>query len=258
MPHEFNGEQYKQASTHQKEWGVQLIAELGLEGHERVLDLGCGDGVLTAVLADSLPKGAVVGVDASRGMLDSALKNQRDNLVFELKDIQALDFTAEFDLVFSNASLHWVKDHRLLLEAVYKALKPDGRVRFSFAGSGNCPTFIKVVREYMQIPQYRRYFENFAWPWFMPDAEEYAALLHSTPFKNSRVWTGNADRYFPDAAAMTAWLDQPCLVPFKQVLQPPGRTFFRDLVVEKVLAEAKQPDGRYFEKFVRLNVSAQK
>ena len=72
MPHEFDGKKYEKASAHQKEWGTKLIAELGLQGTERVLDLGCGDGALTAKIAALLPHGEALGIVASRSMIDVA------------------------------------------------------------------------------------------------------------------------------------------------------------------------------------------
>ena len=112
MPHEFNGEEYKKASTHQKEWGNKIIAEFNLRGDEHILDLGCGDGVLTAELARLVPDGFVLGIDSSRGMIATARKLEAKNLSFRVEDINNLDFKNEFDLVFSNAALHWVKNHR--------------------------------------------------------------------------------------------------------------------------------------------------
>jgi len=111
MPHEFDGKKYEKASTHQKEWGMKLIAELGLRGTERVLDLGCGDGALTAQIAAHLPRGKALGIDASEGMIDVARQKQTGNLHFVLMDINELSFVEEFDVVFSNATLHWVQDH---------------------------------------------------------------------------------------------------------------------------------------------------
>lgn len=115
MAHEFDGEKYETASTHQKEWGTSLIAELELQGDERVLDLGCGDGMLTAQIAGLVPSGEAVGIDGSRGMIEVARRRRRDNLRFILMDINHLSFTEEFDVIFSNATLHWIKDHRRLL-----------------------------------------------------------------------------------------------------------------------------------------------
>jgi trans-aconitate methyltransferase len=123
MPHEFDGEAYKQSSNHQKEWGNRIIAEFELNGNEHILDLGCGDGALTAQLAELVPEGWVLGIDASRGMIDVAGKLRKTNLEFKLLDIDSLDYYEEFDLVFSNATLHWVKDHRRLLANSYRCLK---------------------------------------------------------------------------------------------------------------------------------------
>jgi len=258
VPHEFNGEQYKNASLHQKEWGNKIISELQFKGNERILDLGCGDGALTALLAASVPRGSVLGIDASHGMIDAALNHRLPNLAFQLKDINLLDYEDEFDLVFSNASLHWVKNHQALLDRTCSSLKKGGLLRLNFAAAGNCATFFKIVTAAMEIPRYRRYFLNFEWPWYMPEIEEYQTLMNKLPYREVKVWGENADRYFPDADSITKWIDQPSLVPFVAILQPPSRGFFRDLVVHKMLEATKQADGTYFEKFRRINVSARK
>ncbi len=106
MTHEFDGKKYEKASAHQREWGTKLIAELGLSGSEAVLDLGCGDGTLTAQIADLLPYDEVMGIDASQGMIDAARPKERKNLSFCKMDINDLDFRERFDVVFSNATLH--------------------------------------------------------------------------------------------------------------------------------------------------------
>ena len=92
----------------------------------------------------------------------------------------------------------------------------------------------------------------------MPEIEEYQTLMKKLPYREVKVWGENADRYFPDADSITKWIDQPSLVPFKAILQPPSRGFFRDLIVQKMLEATKQADGTYFEIFRRTNVSARK
>jgi len=141
MTHEFDGKKYEQASAHQKEWGTKLITELDLLGTERVLDLGCGDGAVSARIAELVPNGEVVGIDASRGMVEAARAKGRKNLRFLLMDINELNYSDEFDVVFSNATLHWIKDHKHLLRNVGRALRQGGRLRFNFAGEGNCSRF---------------------------------------------------------------------------------------------------------------------
>ena len=258
MLHEFDGKKYEKASSHQKEWGSRLISELSLKGNERVLDLGCGDGALTAQIAALLPDGEVMGIDASQGMIDVAVTKQQSNLQFFRLDINQLDFDNQFDLVFSNATLHWVKDHQRLLQNVYRALRVRGRIRFDFAGEGNCSHFFSVIREVLALGEFRTFFTEFDWPWYMPSVDEYTALAKSSCLQEVHVWGVNADRFFPDAAMMICWLDQPSLVPFLRFVPDLKKTAFRDCVVNKMIEATMREDGRCFETFRRINLSAVK
>lgn len=256
MTYEFDGKKYEKASTHQKEWGTKLIAELSLVGNESVLDLGCGDGALTRQIAQLLPEGRVLGIDASRGMIDAAVAREQNNLKFCRLDIKDLDFGNEFDVVFSNAALHWIKDHRRLLQNVQRALRAGGRLRFNFAGDGNCSYFFAAVREAMAQDEYRPFFSDFEWPWYMPTVDAYQGLVASSGLQNIRVWGENADRFFPDARAMIRWLDQPSLVPFLEHIDASAKESFRDFVVRRMIENTRQADGTCFETFRRINVSA--
>ncbi|MDI6794228.1 MAG: methyltransferase domain-containing protein [bacterium] len=258
MIHEFDGKKYEKASTHQREWGAKLIAELGLRGTESVLDLGCGDGGLTTQIAELVPQGKVVGIDASQGMIDAARPKKRRNLSFRRADINDLDFVERFDIVFSNATLHWVKDHKRLLQNVYRALRAGGRLRFNFAGTGNCSNFFNVIREAIAQEQFSSAFATFEWPWYMPPVDEYSTLAESSGLHNVRVWNENADRYFPDEESMIRWIDQPSLVPFLTHVANRNKEAFRDFVIRRMIEETKQEDSRCFETFRRINVSASK
>lgn len=141
MPYEFDGKKYESASKHQREWGTEIVRSLILSGNERILDLGCGDGGLTAILANSVPAGSVLGIDSSENMIETAKRHESENLHFEKMDISDLNFNDEFDMIFSNAALHWVKDHRSLLNNAQKALRKDGKILWDFASDGNCSCF---------------------------------------------------------------------------------------------------------------------
>ena len=254
MAYEFDGKEYEKASAHQKEWGAKLIAELDLRGHERVLDLGCGDGALTAEIAKLLPEGEAVGIDASKGMIDAARPKEEKNLRFILMDINDLCLVEEFDAVFSNATLHWVKDHRRLYENVSRSLRPGGRIRFNFGGDGNCSRFFKVMREVISGSPFRGHFASFVWPWYMPAVDEYSALVAFSGLFSARVWGENADWYFPDEEALIRWVEQPSLVPFLALVPEGDREAFRELVVRRMIEETREGDGRCFETFRRINV----
>ncbi len=125
-------QQYRQNAGFVAFYGASVLDLLGDVSGLRILDLGCGDGVLTASLVE---KGAsVVGVDSSTSMVEDAVSRGLDARVM---DATALTFEGEFDAVFTNAVLHWIPDHTPVLAGVHRALKPGGRFVGEFGGHGN-------------------------------------------------------------------------------------------------------------------------
>jgi len=258
MAYEFDGQKYEKASIFQQEWGNKIISELHLRGDESILDLGCGNGLLTANLSELVPNGNVIGVDASDGMIAVAKEKERSNLEFELMDLNELSFDCQFDFIFSNAALHWVKDHNRLWTNIHKTLKPNGLIRFNFAADGNCSHFFKVIRETIECAEYRKYFSGFQWPWYTPTLDEYENIMKDFLFSELNVWGENADRFFPDREALIRWVDQPNIVPFLEYIPEDTKELFRETVVGKMIKAALQENGQYFEKFRRINIFARK
>ncbi len=259
MKGEFDGEKYKHASSQQHEWGVQLIGELDLKGSERILDLGCGHGALTAELAALVPAGSVLGIDMSESMIVTATTDHiHANLQFEIHDINDIDFESQFDIVFSNATLHWIKNHRTLLQKVRKCLKPGGRLRCQFAGHGNCSNLIASLCQVMASERWMPYFTESEWPWYMPTIDQYRVLLGDVQFTESNVWCQNGDKYFETLDKMVAWIDQPCLVPFLASVDERDRKPFRDEVINQMIKKTRRADGTFYETFRRLNVLARR
>ncbi len=235
-----------------------MISELRLTGGETILDIGCGDGVLTAQLSDVVPDGNVIGIDASVGMIHTAQKINRKNLTFIHMDANDIDFQDRFDILFSNAALHWVKDHPALLKNSYAALKANGIIKWSFGGEGNCSHFYNTVKTVMRAEAYRKYFINFEWPWFMPSKTEYEELAINARFECVEIILENADRYFTTADEMIRWIDQPSIVPFLTHIPDAEKQNFRQSVIDIMTETTRQPDGRYFETFRRINIQAKK
>jgi len=255
MTFEFDGKKYKKAATHQKEWGNKLISKLELQGNEKILDLGCGDGFLTVELAKRVPQGFVLGIDSSQGMLEIAQNNKKDNLEFLLMDINKIDLSKKFDIIFSNATLHWVKDHYRLWQKIFTLLNDNGLVCFNFAADGNCSNLLKITRKLIKLPEYRVFFDKFEWPWFMPRLKDYKIILNNFNFSKLEIWEENADRFFPNKKALIAWIDQPSLVPFLKCIENDNaKKEFRNQAIQYMLKSTLQKDGRYFETFKRINV----
>jgi trans-aconitate methyltransferase len=254
----WDGHDYERQSAHQRAWGRGLIDELRFRGHERILDLGCGDGSLTRQLAERVPNGWVLGVDAAPEMLEAAEAKRLPNTTLRCLNIDALTSAGEFDLVFSNAALHWVHDHATLLVNVYRALRPGGVLRAQFGGGANCPNLVACVRRQMTAPPYAEALRSFRWPWRFFSVPEYERLLRVSSFAEWRTWLEERDHAFPTTDALVGWIDNPCLIPFLQALPAALRKPFRTAVVEAMLHATRRSDGVCVEQFRRLNVWARR
>jgi trans-aconitate 2-methyltransferase len=133
---QWNPNDYQQHSSQQQKWAREVLTRLALKGNERILDIGCGDGKITAEVARHVPNGLVVGLDASAEMIEFARKEfpvkEIGNLRFEQGNAESLDFHEQFDWVISFACLHWVIDHRPVLAGIRRALGPGGRIMLQF------------------------------------------------------------------------------------------------------------------------------
>ncbi|WP_421695368.1 class I SAM-dependent methyltransferase [Aestuariivirga sp.] len=146
---------------------------------ERILDLGCGDGVLTEELKS---QGAhVTGVDSSESFIEATKARGVDA---RLMDGQALTFTAEFDAVFSNAALHWMPDAAAVIDGVSRALKPGGRFVAEFGGHGNVAAIVTAMRA---VGLSRGGDLALANPWYFPAPRAYQRLLEGHGFTVKRI-----------------------------------------------------------------------
>jgi trans-aconitate 2-methyltransferase len=256
---EFDGKKYRKASSLQKVWGRKLFDGQTIRGNEKILDLGCGDGTMTIEFAEFVPQGSVLGIDASEGMIKEAQILETQNCEFKLLDIDDIDFIDEFDIIVSNATLHWVKNHDKLIRNCYRSLKKGGFFRVNFAGDGNCEYLISVLRELISHEKFRSDFEDFEWPWYMPEKDEYALKIQQSDFKNVQISGWPYDKYFEDLERLVAWIDQPGIVPFMQHLRDKKiKNEFRSDVIYGIKKLSKQSDNRYLERFQRIDVFATK
>ena len=140
-PRDWDASAYDRVSDIQEDWSRAAIERLDLQGDETVLDAGCGSGRVTRLLLDRLPSGRVIGVDASPSMIESAREALPDRTEFIVSDLLDLELTDEVDVVFSNATFHWILDHRHLFERLHAALRPGGQLEAQCGGIGNLDEF---------------------------------------------------------------------------------------------------------------------
>ena len=152
--------------------GATILVRLAPQAGERILDLGCGDGVLTADLVSSGAE--VVAVDASAPMVAAAVAR---GIAARVMDARALTFTAEFDAVFSNAVLHWIPEADAVLAGVARALTPGGRFVAEFGGHTNVAAIVVALRAV-----FASHGLTFQSPWYYPSPDEYRARLDAAGF----------------------------------------------------------------------------
>lgn len=155
-------------------FGASLLESLKPQAGERILDVGCGTGQLTADIARS--GATVIGLDKSAEMLAEARKNYPD-LEFVLSDAASFHFSEPFDAVFSNAALHWVKDAEGAVRSISRALRPGGRFIAEFGGHGNIASVLAALRAVFG-PE-----ADAPSPWYYPSIGEYAPLLERHRFE---------------------------------------------------------------------------
>src|SRR5215468_99542 len=137
---EWHASDYNRQSSLQQAMAEEQLGRLTLEGAERVLDVGCGDGKITAEIAARVPRGSVLGVDPSQNMIAFATRHfgppTRPNLRFEVADVRRLPYQEEFDRVISFNALHWVPEQEAALRSIRTALVPAGRALLRFVPEG--------------------------------------------------------------------------------------------------------------------------
>jgi trans-aconitate 2-methyltransferase len=177
----------------------------------RVIDLGCGTGELTRRLADALPESDVLGLDSSPEMLAQASTRARPGLRFETGTIEAV--TGEWDVIFSNAALHWVDDHRALLPRLFALLRPGGQLVVQVPSNYSHPTLALIV-EIAGAEPFAQALHG--WNRVMPvlSIEEYAELLYKLGSEDITVFEKVYPHVLKDADALVDWTSGTALVPY--------------------------------------------
>lgn len=173
----WNAELYDTKHKFVSEYGNSLIGLLSPQPSENILDLGCGTGDLSYKIGES---GAhIVGIDQSENMIRQASSKYPD-IAFDVQNAAKLPYTNQFDAVFSNAVLHWIKEPGAALEGVFRSLKQGGRFVAEFGGKGNVELITSSLIQ--QITETGFEFSPEQFPWYYPSIGEYTALMEKSGF----------------------------------------------------------------------------
>lgn len=229
--------------------GAAALALLDPRPGEAILDLGCGDGVLTEKIVAAGAK--VIGIDASEDMIVAAKARGLDAHV---ADAQALDFNTQFDAVFSNAALHWMLDPEAVASGVFRALVPGGRFVGEMGGEGNIAILRAGIREELKA---RGYPVPAADPQWYPGIDEFSRIYSRAGFVDIKAEIIPRETDLPNGVAAwvrtfrTGWMDA-AKVPDREQAEVAAA------VEQRLASRLQRPDGTWFADYVRLRFTMRK
>ena len=237
----------------------EVLALLELSGSERIVDVGCGEGKITAEIASRVQQGSVVGIDPSSDMIRFAQDHfTRANLKFEVADARHLSFENEFDLAVSFNALHWIPDQDAALRSICSALVRSGKAQFRLVTAGARESLEGVVEETRTAPEWEVYFKNFQDPYLRLTPAEYVAVAERNGFRVLRVHTHDHSWDFGSRAAF-AGFSAVGLVAWTDRLPATKRQKFVDAVLDRYqLAAATHAGEENTFKFYQTDIAMTK
>ena len=252
---EWDAASYHHRSTPQFAWGMRVLERISLRGDEQVLDAGCGSGRLSAELTKRLPRGGVVACDLSENMARAAARTLSAKHPVVCADLVELPFSPAFDLVFSTATFHWVKDHRRLFENLFRVLKPRGRLEAQCGGEGNLHRVHLRALTLASQPSFLPHFTQWSEPWVFAAPAPTTRCLRDIGFGFARCWLEPAPTTFQDAETYRGFLETVVMRPFLAHLPSPElRASFLDALTDA----ARHDDPPFTLDYHRLNITAEK
>jgi trans-aconitate 2-methyltransferase len=266
---DWDGAKYHRISDPQLAWGRAVAVRLAPASGERILDLGCGTGRLTAEIART-PGIRMVGLDRSAAMLqvaragdssggDDPAQTRRAGAeghapVYVRGDGAALPFVNAFDAVFSAATFHWISDHQRLFTSIFAALKRGGRLVAQAGGVGNLATLYGRALDLMRSPEYAEFFGSWSNPTHFENVRDTEERLARAGFEDFEVSVVESPVTFADAHAYSEFAAAVCLRHQLDRLPADRRDRFMNRITEAAAADSPALTLDYW----RLNIFARK
>ncbi|WP_066190012.1 class I SAM-dependent methyltransferase [Gracilibacillus timonensis] len=243
----WNADLYDGNHAFVSQYGESVMDLLAPKKGEKILDAGCGTGDLANQLHQ---RGAhVIGIDQSQNMIQQA-QHKYPDITFEVQDMLTLAYHDTFDAVFSNATLHWIKQPRQALQSIYNSLHTGGRLVAELGGKGNVQLITDAIIqqiERMDIPYTQEQF-----PWYFPSIGEYTSLMEEVGF--TVTFAHHFDRPTPLAGedGLRNWIEMFA----GSILAEQPDTLKEQLIqqVEQSLREVLYQDGQWVADYKRLRV----
>jgi trans-aconitate 2-methyltransferase len=258
----WNPKDYAKHSGSQEIWARELLTQIDLRPDDVVLDIGCGDGRTTAAIAKSVPNGRVTGVDLSADMISHATTQHCrppiNNLRFAQADAAALPFNAEFSVVFSNATLHWVPDQQAAVHGIARALRPGGRLIAQMGGYGNTSEIIAAFEHVSGSARWRAVITPGESPYRFHVPASYESWLLESGMEVQECRLIPKDMVHEDSSTFIGWL-RTAWHPYTAGVPLEVRDVFLEETARHYMTGHPPDDqGRVHVSAVRLQVRARK
>ncbi len=257
----WDAETYDAVSGTQEKWAKSMIDTRKWTGKENLLDAGCGSGRVTKILSKVITKGKIYAIDNDSNMVKKARENLFgiDNvevLQADLLDIGSSLIPLKFDVIFSNAVLHWVSDHRQVFSNFSDLLYENGVLLVQCGGYGNLQMAIEVFDKAKALPEFSNYFAKWKNEWNFAKPMDTKIILKELGYRETKVYLTDAPVIFDSKGDYSAYLKTVVLGPYLRHLpSEETRVKFVEAIIALIEKQGSKPKQWTLD-YVRLNIFA--
>ena len=263
MKYDWDATTYDYISNVIEAWGHKTIEYRKWKGIEIVLDAGCGSGRLTQILSLKVPQGKVIAVDSDLSMIRLAKENLANfsHIEFIKMDVSEIELKEKVDVIFSNAVLHWILNHKKVFELFWQILKPDGQLLIQCGGYRNLTKTLSIFNKVSKSKEFYNYFSNSkgedicTQTWYFAKKEDTEKILQELGFRNIQVFLEDKEAKFNNKEEYFLFIKTIVLIPYLKYL--PNKTLkdnFAKSIVEEIETNAKELQWKL--DYIRLNINA--
>ena len=215
----WDAETYDEVSNTHEEWARKIILSNTWNKKEIIMDAGCGSGRITKILSNLVPLGKVYAIDMDENMIKKAKDNLKDFknvkvIQSNLLDINFNNIRSKFNIVFSNAVLHWILDHYRIFKNFYEFLFSDGQLLIQCGGYGNLEKAISTFNKVKDSSEFKSYFSNWKETWNFAKPVDTEKILKEIGYRNIKVYLEDYPVTFKDKNSYSVYLKTVVLGPY--------------------------------------------
>jgi trans-aconitate methyltransferase len=257
--HRWEAEDYHLNSSIQMKAALSLLDELHLRGNEMILDVGCGDGKITAEIASRVKNGSAVGIDLSPEMIRFAQERfpsrTNSNLTFLAQNAEQLSVRGPFDVIFSSFALQWVANFEVFMNGVRKIVKPNGSLAWTIP-LGISEALEDAIQDVSNSISWKSYFAQFSPGWHFREIEEYQKFVEAYRFQLRHFQVVSMKTKFSSRKSFEQYV-KPWMTYLKPLPDHLKNLFFQDLIGKYLIKEPASTDGAISFEFQRLDLIGQ-